>query len=106
MVVDQVGLDGDAEVAHRIVDPGQQLESGASPGQTPPHLGLRFGVAGLPVDLGVHVAPVGRGLPVDGRQEVEVGHGASIPERPGGVHPGSCVDPRPHVDPGGHVVLD
>ena len=60
----------------------------------------------IPVDLGVHVAPLGRGLPVDGRQEVEVGHGASVPERSGGVHPGSCVDACPHVAPGGPGVLD
>ena len=87
-VADQVRLDGHAQVADRVVDPCQQLEPGLATGQAPAHLG-RGGIHGrLQVDLGVHVPAVRRWHPVDGREEVEVRHGAAVAQGAGCVHPG------------------
>ena len=116
-VTGQVGLDGDAQVTHRIVDPGQQLKTGRSPGHAcVKRSGPRGGSVSFrirttrfsrgQVHLGIHVPSVGRRHPVHGRQKIEVRHSAAVPQHPTGLDPRLGGDPNPDVHARFNVALD
>ncbi|SUZ62302.1 uncharacterized protein METZ01_LOCUS15156, partial [marine metagenome] len=63
----EVALHVDPQVCDRVVYPGQELEPLLAAGDAPFRVGRCRGLAIiLPVYNGVHVAPEGRRLPVDG----------------------------------------
>jgi len=79
---------------------------GGTTGEAPLHCG-RLGIHGrLQVHLGIHVTPVGRRHPVDGREEAEVRHGAAVPQRPAGIHPCIGADPHAYLDAGLYMRFD